>query len=220
VAIDISAAYILAVSKHLPRATLVFDHFHVVKLFNDKLSDLRRDLHREAKDQLHKDLLKGTRWLLLKNPDHLDDEREERRRLAEALQLNHSLATAYYLKEDLRQLWSLRSNSAAGTFLTSWRRRAEASSVRLLARFAHTLRSHRAGLPAWHDVPISTEWAQSVPDVTLPQLESALAEEHGVPLLEVRQRLRRLEKVFREAKSDLLEARRMKAQLMKAAMRG
>jgi acyl carrier protein phosphodiesterase len=64
------------------------------------------------------------------------------------------------------------------------------------------------------------EWVQSVPDVTLPQLESALAEENGVTVPELHQRLRRLEKVFREAKSDVLEARRMKAKLMAAAKRG
>lgn len=74
VAIDMSPAYISAVMKHLPGAVIVFDHFHVVKLFNDKLSDLRRDLYREAKDQLQKDVLKGTRWLLLKNPGNLDEK--------------------------------------------------------------------------------------------------------------------------------------------------
>ena len=42
VAMDMSAAYRSAVSTHLPKAVIVFDHFHVVKLFNDKLSDLRR----------------------------------------------------------------------------------------------------------------------------------------------------------------------------------
>lgn len=156
VAIDMSAAYILAVSTHLPQATLVFDHFHVVKLFNEKLSDLRRDLYREAKDQLHKNVLKGTRWLLLKNPDNLDHERDESARLQEALKLNQSLATAYYLKEDLRQLWSQPSKRAAGKFLTSWCRRAEASGIRMLQRFAHTLLTHRRGLLAWYDVPIST----------------------------------------------------------------
>lgn len=64
------------------------------------------------------------------------------------------------------------------------------------------------------------EWVQSVPDVTLPQLENALAEENGVTVPELRQRLRRLEKVFRGAKSDVLEAQRMKAKLMAAAKRG
>src|SRR5207248_7443740 len=38
VATDMSLAYIQAVRRHLPGATHVFDHFHVIKLFNDKLS--------------------------------------------------------------------------------------------------------------------------------------------------------------------------------------
>jgi transposase len=40
VAMDMSPAYISAVSSHLPNAAIVFDHFHVIKLFNDKLSEL------------------------------------------------------------------------------------------------------------------------------------------------------------------------------------
>ncbi|MBV8677976.1 MAG: ISL3 family transposase, partial [Planctomycetaceae bacterium] len=50
VAMDMSAAYRQAVSTHLKKATIVFDHFHVIKLFNDKLSELRRAVYREATD--------------------------------------------------------------------------------------------------------------------------------------------------------------------------
>src|SRR6516225_7548684 len=72
VATDMSAAYIRAVRDHLPHAVHVFDHFHVIKLFNDKLSAFRRELyHRLGCDQDRK-ILKGTRWLLLKNPENLD----------------------------------------------------------------------------------------------------------------------------------------------------
>ena len=67
VAMDMSKAYREAVSTHLSKAKIVFDRFHVVKLFNEKLSQLRRDLHREATEMLQKKVLKGTRWLLLKN---------------------------------------------------------------------------------------------------------------------------------------------------------
>ncbi len=79
VAMDMSPAYISAVLEHLPKATIVFDHFHVIKLFNDKLSDLRRDLYREAKGKLRKAVLKGTRWLLLKNPENLDAQKKRKR---------------------------------------------------------------------------------------------------------------------------------------------
>jgi transposase len=79
VAMDLSGAYQAAVRAHLPKAVIVFDHFHVVKLFNDKLSELRRALYREATEVQHKEVLKGTRWLLLKNAENLDPEKDEKK---------------------------------------------------------------------------------------------------------------------------------------------
>jgi transposase len=156
VAMDMSPAYIAAVQTYLPKAVIVFDHFHVVKLFNEKLSDLRRELQREATDLLHKKVLKGTRWLLLKNPENLDDRHDERQRLEEALRINKPLATAYYLKEDLRLLWDQPDKATASAFLKDWMARAEASGVRMLQGFAKTLAAHRQGLLAYYDFPIST----------------------------------------------------------------
>jgi len=113
VAMDMSPAYIGAVTEHLPKAIIVFDHFHVMKLFNDQLSELRRGLYHEAKDALQKKILKGSRWLLLKNPENLDSVKKEKDRLDEALQLNKPLSCAYYLKEDLRQIWLQKSKAKA-----------------------------------------------------------------------------------------------------------
>ena len=60
-----SKAYIRAVRENLPKAIHVFDHFHVVKLYNDKLSAFRRELFRELTDEHERQILKGPRWLLL-----------------------------------------------------------------------------------------------------------------------------------------------------------
>ena len=68
VATDMSPAYIEAVRRRLPKATLVFDRFHVMKLFNDKLSQLRRQLYQRATAE-HRQVLKGVRWLLVKRPE-------------------------------------------------------------------------------------------------------------------------------------------------------
>ena len=155
VAMDMSPAYHDAVSSYLPNATIVYDHFHVIKLFNDKLSDLRRSLYHKAQaDQ--KSVLKGSRWLLLKAAENLDPERDEEARLEAALELNKPLATAYYLKEDLRQFWVQPGKRFAGAFLADWIRRAEASGVRMLQQMAKTLESRRSGLLAYYDYPIST----------------------------------------------------------------
>ena len=94
VATDMSPAYIDAVYTNLPNATLVFDRFHVIKLYNEKLSELRRALYHQLKDTMQKDVLKGVRWLLLKRPENLEPSRREPQRLKEALRLNEPLATA------------------------------------------------------------------------------------------------------------------------------
>ena len=156
VAMDMSTAYIEAVTTHLPKAQIVFDHFHVIKLFNEKLSDLRRELYREAIGLQQKEVLKGTRWLLLKNPENLEKKNDERRRLKEALRLNEPLATAYYMKEDLRRFWCQENKDAARDFLQDWIRRALASGIRLLKQFAKTLAGKRSGLLAYYDFRISS----------------------------------------------------------------
>jgi transposase len=156
VATDMSPAYISSVLNNLPKAQLVFDRFHVVKLLNEKLTELRRELFREAEGPLAKNVLKGIRWLLLMNPENLDDAKQERARLEEALELNRPLAIAYYLKDELRQFWEQPDYHAASRFLTSWCRRAEASRIRLMQKFARTLLGHRSCLLAWYHHPIST----------------------------------------------------------------
>ena len=155
VATDMSPAYVGAVQRHLPEAVLVFDRFHVVKLMNDKLSDIRRELQREA-DRSEKDVLKGTRWLLVRGSEKLEGREAERERLERALELNAPLATAYYLKEDLRQLWEQASKEIAARFLEGWIERARASGLRQLRQMADTLSLHREGLLAHYDVAIST----------------------------------------------------------------
>jgi transposase len=156
VAMDMSRAYISAVQSHLPRAVIVFDHFHIVRLFNEALSTLRRQLYRQATPRWHKDVLKGTRWLLLKHPENLDRTRDESKRLHEALRLNQPLATAYYMKEDLRRVWEQRDRSTAQRVLDDWIRRAECSGIRLLIRLAHTLAAHRRGILNYYHYRIST----------------------------------------------------------------
>lgn len=156
VASDMSPAYGLAIAENLPDVVHVLDRFHVMKLYNDKLSDLRRDIQRSAETVEHKRVIKGTRWLLLKNPENLDEKRDERRRLHDALRINQPLATVYYMKDDLRQFWQQPGKRTATCFLDDWIARAEASGVRMLVKFAGTLRLHRKGLLAWYDYPIST----------------------------------------------------------------
>jgi len=134
---------------------IVFDRFHVVKLFNEKLTVLRRQVQNAAQG-LAKKVLKCTRWLLLKNPQNLDQTKDEHARLEEALRLNAPLATAYYLKEDLRQFWEQPDKKSAKRFLRDWLARVDASGLAVLKRFARVVRLREFGLLAWYDHPISS----------------------------------------------------------------
>ena len=86
----------------------------------------------------------------------MDKSRKEHERLEEALRLNQPLATAYYLKEDLRQLWEQPDKDAATAFLQDWIARAQSSGIGILIKIAKTLALYRTGILAYYDYPIST----------------------------------------------------------------
>jgi transposase len=155
VATDMSPAYIRAVRDNIRGAVHVFDHFHVLKLFNDKLSAFRRQLFHQLTAHGQK-LLKGTRWLLLKNPENLDPQKKERQRLERALRLNEPLALVYYMKEDLRQIWLQPSQHAARLFLEDWLARARVAGIAMLEQFADTLHQHQEGILNYYKYAIST----------------------------------------------------------------
>ena len=154
VAMDMSRSYIAAVRKNLPDAEIVFDPFHVVKLMNERLDELRRELWQKATGEGRK-AIKGSRWVLLKGSEHISSEAKrqgessERERLEAALEFNKPLATAYYLKEDLRMLWVFTDRSSGQSWLRMWIKDAEASGISQMAKMAKTLREHEDGILAY-----------------------------------------------------------------------
>jgi transposase len=140
VAMDMSGAYAASVREHAPHAVLTFDRFHVVKLMNEKLDDLRRQLVREAGDEEAGRTIKGLRWLLLHRQENL--EKDARSRLDKALRLNEPLAKGYLLKEELNELWEQPNRIQAYQFLRHWCAEAKASGISQLAAMARTLRRH------------------------------------------------------------------------------
>jgi transposase len=156
VAIDMSAAYTKAVRENLPKAWLVYDHFHVIKLYNEKLSGLRRTLYGKTKDADMKALLKGTRWLLLKNSENLNEEKGERERLEKALQANRPLMVAYYLKEELHRIWDQKDRQKGEEVFEKWLSTAEESGVGMLKKFAQTLKTYRTGILNYYEERITT----------------------------------------------------------------
>lgn len=151
---DLSSAYTTAVSENLPNASLVLDHFHVVKLMNEKIDLLRRQLWHAEKDVNKRKVIKGTRWLLLRNGNDVFDN-EFKNRLDNVLNLNEPLMIAYYLKEDLREIWNQVTKQDAEAVFDEWIRQAIDSKIQPMIKMAATLRAHKPYILAWYDYPIS-----------------------------------------------------------------
>lgn len=161
VATDLSAAFIASVMENAPDAVHVFDHFHVSKLMNDALDDIRRKVYAEETDINKRKVIKGNRYLLLMNGKDVFDG-EYRNRLENALAMNEPLSKAYYLKEDLREIWAQPTKAHALEKLTQWCRQAMDSKVRQLQKMANTIMGFRTGILAWYDCHISTAKVEGI----------------------------------------------------------
>ena len=155
VATDLSAAFIASVMENCPEAVHVFDHFHVVKLMNEKLDDIRRKVYSMEKDVNKRKVLKGTRYLLLGNGADIFDK-QHKTRLDNALAMNEPLSKAYYLKEQLRQIWMQPVKSMGEDVFDDWVRQAEQSKIPQLQKMAVTMRAYKTGILAWYDCHLST----------------------------------------------------------------
>ena len=156
ISMDMWPAYITAATEYYPQVPIVFDRFHIEKNLNKAITDLRKAVYREEVDLNKKKLIKGTQWLLLKNRENLNDQKNEKKRLEEALQVNRPLAIAYYLKEDLKQLWKQKDVDQAKSFPGNWVAKAIASGIQILKKFARSLLAHRTGIFSWFINKISS----------------------------------------------------------------
>jgi transposase len=153
VACDLSAAYWSAVLKYLPGVDVVFDHFHLIKLANEKIDELRRSLQREA-GLLERRYIKGTRYLLLMGEENVPEAK--RAALEEALRFNEPLSLAYYLKEELRWLWLQPTRAGMKKYLQAWCEQALESGIAQMISLAKTLRAHASGILNYFTHGIST----------------------------------------------------------------
>lgn len=137
VSIDMWAPYAQATRKKLPKAQLVVDRFHVMKQLNERLSQMRRNIQSGLPEE-KKDILKGMRWVLVKNRSGLSAAEEAR--LCRVLDLCPSLRELYLLKEDFRHIFDkVHSRDKAERFLTAWIYRARLTGNKFLLKFVSTL---------------------------------------------------------------------------------
>jgi transposase len=137
VAMDMWGPYRGVVKAQLAHAEIVADRFHVMKQLNDAIAKIRRGLQAKA-DQTGYELLKGLRWILVRNRDDLKPEEEIK--LQAALAAFPQLRTAYLLKERFAAIANrIHDRSQAERFLRVWVYEAQASGIAQLVKFTQTL---------------------------------------------------------------------------------
>jgi transposase len=137
VAMDMWGPYRGIVQAKLPHAEIVADRFHVMKQLNDAIAKIRRNLQTKA-DKESYELLKGTRWILVRN--RADLKPEEEAKLQAALNAFPALRKAYLLKEKFATIANrIHHRQQAERFLRAWIYEAQATGLAQLVKFSQTL---------------------------------------------------------------------------------
>lgn len=141
--IDLSAAYQKALREALPDVAVVFDKFHLARLAQRALDEVRRALVRQLPADERRPL-KRTRWALLKSPETLNPAQQGK--LATIQRSNEPLYRAYLLKESFLDILAGPDPEEARAELKAWLAWASRSRLRPFVRLARTVRRHLDGI--------------------------------------------------------------------------
>jgi transposase len=148
VSADMASWISLPIAERCPNAELCLDPFHVIQLATDALDDVRREVWNEARKagqtQLATDL-KGARFALWKNPEHLTTRQQAK--LSGIQHTNQRLYRAYLLKEQLRQIYRLPAQAAV-TLLERWLKWARRCRLGPFVKLARTITDQHVGIVA------------------------------------------------------------------------
>ena len=148
VSIDMAGGYQQAISENLPQAEVCFDPFHVVRLAQRAVDQVRRD-EWNAHERSHTPegkWIKGTRWSLLKAPEK--QSIEQLALLHQVQEANKPLYRAFLLKEELRLLYQLEDLTLAPQHLDAWLTWASRSRLQPFVKLARTITEQRDGIEA------------------------------------------------------------------------
>lgn len=143
VAMDMGLAYQKAVRDDLQNADIIFDRFHVMQNFCKAMDNQRRAEFRKA-DDAQKELITGSRYLLLKNSNKLNEAQQNK--LQTLLHENKNINSLYILKEQLQMLWQNSTVASMETTLETWCQLVDETDMTYLKKFAKSLRRHKIGI--------------------------------------------------------------------------
>lgn len=156
VAMDMNTAFDREVQTHCANAHVVYDLFHVVAKYGREVVDrVRVDQANTLRyDKPARRVVKRSRWLLLRNRDHLKPDQASA--LDELLAANAPLMTVYVLKTQLKELWFAPTTAIARSRWAQWYAMAMKSGIAALQQFAKRLSAYVEGIVASAVHPMNT----------------------------------------------------------------
>jgi transposase len=139
---DMSPAFIKGVESQFPEAHLTFDKFHILKILNEAVDEVRRQ------EQPDRPELKRTRYLWLKNPGNLKANQAAALDALQVKKLNLKTARAYHIRMNFQEFWNQPLQTAEG-FLKKWYFWATHSRMKPIKDAAYTIRRHWDGILRW-----------------------------------------------------------------------
>lgn len=146
ISVDMSAAFIHAIKVAAPQANIVFDRFHVARLSNFALDEVRAEQLRKV-DRYDQPTIKGSKWVLLKRVTDLNGR--ESKKLAAISQVNKPLYHGHLLKESFLEIFTCRDVHEARDRIEEWMRWAQRSRLKPFVRLARTVKRHLDGILAF-----------------------------------------------------------------------
>jgi len=144
---DMWKPYLKVIAKKAGQALNILDRFHIVRMVNKAIDEIRAEEHRRLQREGYDPVLKKTRWCLLKRQENLTEKQESK--LKDLLRYNLKSVRAYLLKEDFQGFWDYVSPGWAGIFLDRWCRRVMRSRLEPMKKVVKTLRKHRGLILNW-----------------------------------------------------------------------
>ena len=146
---DMWSAYLKVLRERASATLNILDRFHVAKKFGEAIDKVRADESRQLKADGYEEILKHSRWCLLKRKANLNAKQTVK--LRELLKYNLRSVKAYLMREDFNRFWDYTSATWAGKFLRDWCQRANRSKIEPMKKLAATLKKHEALLLNWFE---------------------------------------------------------------------
>ena len=144
---DMSPAFIKGITEYLENAQIIFDKFHVIKLVNEAVDEVRRG------DQVKNALLKNSRYIWLKNPENLTKKQIEQLESLRSMDLKTS--RAYQMKLNLQHFYSISDRETAEAYLKKWYFWLTHSRLEPMIRLAKTIKKHWNGIINYFDFKVT-----------------------------------------------------------------